>query len=456
MVTRAVTSPSRVIGVDLARGFALFGMFATHVFDTLNDNGTPTLATVTTAGRSPACFVLIAGVSLAFMSGGRTVVHGRDRIAVAAALVVRALLIEGIGLAIGFTQPSQVGVDCILPFYGLMFLLAIPLLGLPPKVLVGIAGALIALGPVLLVATADANLPGANSGDPTLSTLVHNPFLLLVQLLITGFYPVVVYMAYLCVGLAIGRLDLSSRRLAYWLLGGGLALAVTARIIAAVLLYRLGGLAQLMAQSRLDGAGNGPQNAQTLLWEPDYVKSWWYLALPSPHANTPVDLLHTLGSAMAVLGAALLLARMRAVIRFLRPVAIAGTMTLTLYCAHLLILDETGLDQGDQLRLYIVMVVGALVFAVLWRRWFAQGPLEWAVADAARRTRRTVRNRLAAQAEHSASDRAARPAGARPDRLSGKPHSEAAASSDGHRASTRHWQQAGYRSLTMGQRTYWS
>jgi hypothetical protein len=38
----------------------------------------------------------------------------------------------------------------------------------------------------------------------------------------------------------------------------------------------------------------------------------------------------------------------------------------------------------------------------------------------------------------------------------GNLYEEASASSGGHRASTHRWQQAGLRSLTTGQRTYWS
>lgn len=390
MGPNTITDRLRVIGVDVARGLALFGMMATHAFDTFNDDGIPTAATVIAGGRSAATFVLVAGVSLAFMSGGRTVVHGRDRTAVAAGLAVRALLIGAIGLALGFAHLDQLNV--ILPFYALLFLFAISLLGLPPLVLAGVAAAVIALGPVLLVATAGAGLPYAgSSADPTLGILVHDPLGLLAQLLVTGSYPVVVYLAYLCAGLAIGRLDLSSRRLACWLLGGGLALAVTARIVSAVLLYPLGGLAQLISQS---GTQGDPALAAQLLWEPNQGTSWWYLALPSPHANTPVDLMHTLGSAMAVLGAALLLTWVPAAARLLRPVAIVGSMTLTLYCAHLLLL-ATGVLQDDHVLLYVLMVVGALAFALLWRRRFGQGPLERLVAVAAGRARRTVADRRA-------------------------------------------------------------
>jgi uncharacterized membrane protein YeiB len=386
-----ITGGPRVIGVDVARGLALFGMMATHVFGTFNKGGGPTAAMVIASGRSVATFVLVAGVSLALMSGGRTAVRGSDRTAVAAGLAVRALLIGTIGLTLGlFAQRNQI--SGILPFYAMLFLLAVPLLGLRPLMLAGIAAAVIALGPVLLVATAGAGLPYAGSdAEPNLDTLVHDPLGLFVQLLITGTYPVVVYLAYLCAGMAIGRLDLSSRRLAWWLLGGGLAVAVTARIVAAVLLYPLGGLARLIAQSRTHD--NPGLAAEILLWDPSQGSSWWYLALPSPHAHTPVDLVHTLGSAMAVLGAALLLTRVPAVARVLWPVAVAGSMALTLYSAHLLLLATDGL-KDNRVLLYVLMVVGALAFALLWRRRFRQGPLEWLVAVVAGRARRTVADRL--------------------------------------------------------------
>jgi uncharacterized membrane protein len=78
MGPETITGRPRVIGVDVTRGIALFGMMSVHVLPTFNDNGTPTAATVVASGRSAATFVVAAGVSLAFISGGRTMVHGRD------------------------------------------------------------------------------------------------------------------------------------------------------------------------------------------------------------------------------------------------------------------------------------------------------------------------------------------------------------------------------------------
>ena len=388
----------RLIGVDVARGLALIGMIASHSFDTIDDTGNPTLVHAIAGGRSAATFVLVAGVSLAFLSGRTTPRSGPERNGIRAGLAVRAVLIGAMGLALGLLYPVN-GVEGILPVYGLMFLLAIPLLYRPPLSLIGIAAALIALAPVLIVATADAELPYAGvRADPTFSTLVHDPVGLLVQLFLTGVYPAVVYLSYLCVGLAIGRLDLSARRVGWWLLGGGLALAVLARGASALLLYRMGGLARLLEAG---GLGNDPEHVNALLWEESKPPtSWWYLAVPAPHAYSPIDLLHTLGSAAAVLGAALLLTRVPLVARLLWPLAAVGSMSLTLYSAHLVFL-ATPVPEDQDVLLFVSMLAGTLVLATAWRWRFRQGPLEKLVAVPATAARLAV-TRLTTPTQDSA------------------------------------------------------
>jgi uncharacterized membrane protein len=254
--------PGRVIGVDVARGVALIGMMAVHVFNIFGVRGAPTVATAVAGGRSATTFVLVAGISLAFLSGGQRPVEGRARTAAAAGIAVRALLIGAIGLLLGYAATD---VELILPYYAVLFLLAIPLLGLRPHTLALIAAALIAVAPVVVLAVAVAGGRSLRGPDnPTFETLVNNPFALIVGLLVTGFYPAVAYLAYLCAGLALGRLDLSSRRLALWLLGGGLGLALTARIVSAVLLFPLGGLRHLQG---IDPSG-AARATNVLLWDP--------------------------------------------------------------------------------------------------------------------------------------------------------------------------------------------
>ena len=364
-------------GVDLARGLALLGMIAVHVFESSTDQG-PTATGLIASGRAAATFALVAGISVAFLSGGRRILHGRPRRAAAAGVAVRAAGIGAIGLLLGYAGSD---LDLILAYYAVFFLCAIPLIGLPPRALAALSATLVLVSPVLLVEAARLGLPDSGTGEPTFGTLLTDPVGLLSQILFTGVYPAVAYMAYICAGLAIGRLDLTSRRLAVRLFGGGIALVVAAQAVSHVLLYQLGDLDRLVAATGDD--------AVTLLWDPDQGTSWDYLALAAPHANTQLDLVNTLGSAMAVLGACLLLTRIAAVDGLLRPVRAAGAMTLTLYSAHALVI-ATGVFEDQQLALYALLVAGALVWATLWRRWRPQGPLEELVGRAAGRARRAV------------------------------------------------------------------
>ena len=363
---------ARVVGVDVARGLALLGMFAVHIFPTFTADGGPAVATLVAGGRSAATFVLVAGIGLAFVSGGRHVVRGADRLGVAAGLVVRAALIGSLGLVLGVLSEDN-RIYGILPYYGLYFLLAVPLIGLSARALAVVAAVVAVLGPVLLVATADVDLPGRGwgDGDPTFGALFADPGALLLRLTVTGEYPAVVFLAYLCAGMAIGRLDLGSRSVAWSSLGVGAGLAIAAQVASAVV---------LSTRSPLSRAA---------IWQPELSSSWWYLALPAPHSQSIVDVTHVLGSAMAVVGGALLVTRIRVAAVLLQPLAAAGSMALTIYATHLVVL-ASGIFDDDPLARYLVIVVPALAFAWVWRRLLGRGPLERVVAAAAGATRRAT------------------------------------------------------------------
>ncbi|WP_175486486.1 DUF418 domain-containing protein [Geodermatophilus poikilotrophus] len=380
---------NRFLGVDVTRGIALLAMLATNVWEVIGDDGRLTLTGMTVTGRAATLFVMVAGISLAFISGGRRPVQGTARRAARANIAVRAVLIGVLGLALGYVSPEMVGM--ILTFYGMFFLLAIPLIGLRPRMLVGIAAALVVASPLVLMAAHNLGLEDEFDPLPTLTSPFTDPVDLLLLVLVTGVFPAVTYMAYICVGLAIGRLDLSSTRIAVRLLVGGLALAVAAWFLSWLLVFRLGGLPALLA------ASEPGTTATEVVWDGDLVHSWWWLAQRVHHSGTPLDMLGTLGSAVAVLGAVLLLCRLRIAQRLLRPVALAGSMTLTVYATHAVVLAFVSTD--DLLALWLGLVIGALLFAVLWNRWMGQGPLERLVAIPADRARRAVLARDPARRE---------------------------------------------------------
>jgi uncharacterized membrane protein YeiB len=385
---------ARVIGVDVARGLALLGMFAVHIFDTLHADNTPSLTVQVMGGHAFATFVMLAGVSLTFITKRRST---GPLLPDAAALTARALLVTAIGLALNSALDPDI--DVILPYYGVMFLFAIPLLRRGSRFLVWLTIAVVLVGPLLVLASYGTNLP---DNEPTLADLGH-PLALLSPLLVNGTYPAVAYIAFICVGMVIGRLDLADRRVAIRLVVGGTVLAAVAWYTSTLILFHFGGL------EHLRGAAPPGVSAQVarnyILWDSDNVSSWWWLAERSPVTASPLRMLHDIGVATAWLGLCLLVTRSGFARRALGPLAAAGAMTLTLYTVQVIILSTPVLDGTGQIATFVILTYGALSFAVLWRRGGRRGPLEAAVTWTSKRARELVESRQRARRFDLAPDR---------------------------------------------------
>lgn len=358
--------PDRVAGVDIARGVALLGMAAVHVLPAEDADGSASFADTVASGRSAALFAVLAGVGLALAYGRRPGARA------AAAVAVRAALIGLVGLGLGLLDS---GVAVILAYYAVFFLLALPWLRAGLRTLLVSAGLIALVVPFVSQQVRDS-LPDRDTASPDFADL-REPGQLLSELLLTGYYPAAAWVAYLLVGLAVGRLALRSRRTATGLVVAGAVTALAGHALSALLLGPLGGYDQLGEVVRPRGERTVEDVVDAARFGNVPTDSTWWLAVDARHTTTPLDLLATTGVAVAVLGLALLLSG-----RLLTPLAAAGSMPLTLYSAHVLVLATTEAD--DPTRYYLVQVVGALVAATLWRRWVGRGPLETVVASAVR------------------------------------------------------------------------
>ncbi|MBB4683439.1 heparan-alpha-glucosaminide N-acetyltransferase domain-containing protein [Amycolatopsis jiangsuensis] len=386
---------ARLTGVDATRGIALLGMMAVHSLYESDGQGNPTWSFAVFGGRAAATFAVLAGVGIAFLTGRRRV-RVADGLPTAAALVARAVTILAIGLALGYTDSSLGAV--ILPYYAVMFLLAIPVVFLPTWA-VAVTGGLLAGGVPVLSHFALARLPPATLDNPTLGYLLHDPVGLLSELSLTGEYPALPWMTYLCAGIFVGRLTLARVRVAAWLVAGGSALAVAAITASWVLLHHYGGLTQIQAtipQSIL----TGPETQEVLALGGDGTVptvSWWWLAVDSPHTSTPPDLLSTIGTAVALLGLMLLAGQVtakwpRRIIGVVqKPLAAAGSMTLTLYTAHIMFINSAYDVYGPGTG-YVVQAVAVLLIGLGWRATAGRGPLEALVSAVSSRARRWAGN----------------------------------------------------------------
>ncbi|WP_235534224.1 MULTISPECIES: heparan-alpha-glucosaminide N-acetyltransferase domain-containing protein [unclassified Oerskovia] len=362
----------RVPGVDLARGLAILGMFAAHVGVTSDDFSTGEGWLSLVHGRSSILFAVIAGVSLALVSGRRTPLTGVPALQARTRILVRAVLLLALA---GLLDVLGTPVALILGFYAAYFVLALPFLRWSPPRLAGLALVVAVLGPPVaywwpeIMLRAELWLPMDGSGALT-------------DFLLTGTYPALVWMAFVLAGLAVGRLDLASRRLQVSLLGGGLVTSFVAYMASALVtgswltaVLAGSGPTALIEQQAADASG--VYQPEPLPWSAP-LPTPEYLWLAGPHTNTTLEVLGSGGFALAVLGLCLLLGSSRAVLRVLAPLAAVGSMALTVYCLQVLAIwaweDQLMSATGNgELAL---LVVASLVFATVWRWALGRGPLE--------------------------------------------------------------------------------
>ncbi len=382
----AATAPRRrrvrLVGIDAARGLALIGMMSVHLIDPATSDNDVSLAWALSNGTASALFALLAGVGIAFSTGGRRPPTGRAWRAGALSLLTRAVIIGAIGLVLGYV----VGVTdaaVILAYYGVLFALAIPFLRLSTRGLVVAAAAAALVMPLVSYAARSAIDP-VGASNPTLTDLVTDPLGLMSRLTLTGVFPALVWISYLLAGMAVGRSLLSSRRVAGMIMLLGVALALASSLLS-MLLLTVGGLSSRLRSDALQTM-DFEVYQDTLTWGPSGTtptnSPWWLVAM-APHSGSPLDLAFTIGVALAVLGACLLLGR--GLQPLLLPLAAAGSMTLTLYGAHLLLVAAP--FPGGVLT-WVGQVVLVVAFAVVWNRHRLRGPLEelvWRATDAVRR-----------------------------------------------------------------------
>ncbi|MCL3839006.1 DUF418 domain-containing protein [Aeromicrobium duanguangcaii] len=328
---------TRVRGVDAARGLALIGMVITHLDTRIDfDPGVAASWRHVGDGRAAVLFVVVAGFSLALATGGTTPHDGRrladDRLAV----LVRAAVLAGLG---AFLTALGTPVAVILTSYAAFFVLALPLLRVPPGPVIALGTVLVLLGP-LLAAWATRDLPDLLI-DPAGALLVGHP------------YPALQWTGFLLIGLGLGRIRLRTSDLAI--------LAVVGLGLGAVLHALMLDLSERLGRT-------GPAGESLVVQ-----------ALMSEHrSQNPIEAASALAIAVGLLSALMLLTpRARGL---LYPLEAVGRMTLTLYVAHVVayavaIGIDPSLERGSGLLAASTLVV-ALVVASAWFTRFRRGPLE--------------------------------------------------------------------------------
>lgn len=297
-------------------------------------------------GRPSVLFAVVAGVALGIVTGGSTPAS-RGRGAARGRLAIRAAVLLVMGLML-WMLPS--GIAIILDAYGLMFLLLVPLVFAARGLLAAVAVGLLVVAP--LVRDRVVELTGLQPTGPL--ALGVDPGAVLVDWLLTGYYPVLLWMPLLLAGLLCARMGLGSTR-------------------ARVLMVGLGAVASV--------AGYG---AAAVLPGVD----------ASAHSGTTAELLGAGGLAVAVVGAALLAldgrAPRRVALLIAAPLSALGRVALTVYVAHVLVIAALAplgpagrFEAAVGIPLLIVLSLGGVGLGLALQALGRRGPLEWVLSTVA-------------------------------------------------------------------------
>ncbi|MBB5511529.1 ABC-type multidrug transport system fused ATPase/permease subunit [Neomicrococcus aestuarii] len=200
-------------------------------------------------------------------------------------------------------------------------------------------------------------------------------------LTLTGTYPAVTWAAYVCLGIAIGRLSLHRERTQVAVMITGLVVAVLSKIATYILLIRQDGLQQIM--NATEGLTREELRSYQIFGAESYfpTTTYWWLALDAPHTNTAFSIAFGAGLAMFVLGLVLILSKY--IMSWLGVFAAMGTMTLTLYSAHLVFVNLINVRENYVIY-FIAQIVVAAVFAMAWAKIRGTGPLEFLVSKSSK------------------------------------------------------------------------
>jgi len=393
---RAAPAPpsGRLVGIDIARAAALLGMFTQHVH--LEGDGsefsTGWVAFVfrEAAGRASVLFFVLSGVSLSIIAARGSASADPS------ALVRRGFLL----LAGGLLLTETIWSASILQHYGVAFLAAPLLLRLGRRGLATVTGVGLVGGPVLLLFARNwtddllGPLDGASSRWLAGS---------LWDIAVSGIYPMVLWIGFFTLGMLIGRLDLADRRTLVRLAAVALAVAVGVGMAAGAATERYG-LPDGFDESGFDESAFEDGTLEDGAFDEDAFEEagsdefkkfdeFGGFGNVTPDGRALLDVaghsggmgwtLQTGSMAVAALAGALLLPG--SITGRLRPLAWMGSMSLTAYVVHIvLVTDVAGpyLEDSDWSIVTRELFFGGLLLALIvicsiFHRLFRVGPLEW-------------------------------------------------------------------------------
>ena len=351
----------RLTGLDIARALAIFGMVIVNYRSTFHETGEapPWLETLANQvnGRAAATFVFLAGIGIALLSRKSRTSGDKDLIREDRRdLFRRALFL----LAIGFLF-RQVWEYDILHFYGAWLIMAAVVLTVRSVWLIAIALLMVAIFPFLYFLLPDAL--GITFWDTTNAFTWRD---IAIDYFFQGYHPIAPWFAFMCIGMAVGRLDLADVKIRRNLLIAGIAMIAIGEGLAGVMLdlgyFKL--LEDIFPTLDLN-------EANPIIDTDSYPPMPLFVLVGTGWAMTIVSLCFGFGLRFGDR-------------RWITPFVHTGQLALTIYILHgtfgVWAVGWAGYKPYQSLEWIltycVIFYLFAILFATLWRRRYSRGPVE--------------------------------------------------------------------------------
>lgn len=348
----------RIVGIDVARALAVIGMIIVNfkvVFGQANSNWVSTFTSFFD-GKAAATFVVLAGVGLALMTKSSIKSSNQDKLKkIRNRIVKRAMFLFLIGISYIAIWPAD-----ILHFYGVYMIFTVLILTSNLRTILIIGTALILIYPILLLffnyetGWDFSNLTYKDFW--TVKGFVRNLFF-------NGFHPVIPWTSFMLFGYWLGRQNLNDNRFVKKICW-----------ISTIVFISI----QAVSYASISILSEGNEKAIQDLTE---------VLGTNPMPPLPFYMFNGISVAFIIISICILVSRKWENNIIIDALNKTGQLALTFYVAHVIlgmgIVEVLGTNKLGtytitfSLIYALVFSLCCVLFAVVWRRYFSAGPLEW-------------------------------------------------------------------------------
>ncbi|WP_103070541.1 DUF418 domain-containing protein [Aquimarina sediminis] len=349
---------NRIIGIDVARAFAIFGMIIVNFKMTFGNYGNQGLATILNIldGKAASTFVVLAGVGIALMSKGSLQNYNLAGILkIKKKLFKKALFLFLVGLSYSLIWPAD-----ILHFYGVYMLLAIVLLRSTQTVLMLFSASLIVLYPILMIIW-DYDIGWDYTVMEYEDLWTTAGFFR--NLFFNGFHPVIPWSAFMLIGMWFGKMELDNNdtvKKAIWV---SFSVFICAQFVSYFSMLCI------------------PEGGQETRIE--------LISILGTKPMPPLPLYMISGSSIAIftISVCILVSKKYKKSKAIQVLKNTGQLALTFYIAHVVlgigIVEAIGVTEMGQYSINfsfffaLLFIVGCIIFSIIVKKYMKHGPIEW-------------------------------------------------------------------------------